>query len=332
MDNKLYAKIKKIIKDYVIPLLIFVAVFALFTVKLPWSIYAPGGLINVADRINSKEIGDNYFLTYVSFIDGTIPTLALAKILPSWDIISNDDIKMEDEDLIDANERDRIYLKESVSNAIYVAYTKNNYAVNIVKEHAYITYVFDKEDTLFRVGDELISYDDKNFVSFASLDDYIKTKSLGETIKVKVNRNDRIKTFDVKIRNIEGEAKLGISLSVVHEYDNNPNIEYTTKDSESGSSGGLMMTLAIYDVLANEDLARGRKISGTGTISEDGTVGEIGGIKYKLAGAVKKKADIFLAPTANYREALLEKEKNDYDIEIIEAKDIDQVISALRNY
>ena len=31
-----------------------------------------------------------------------------------------------------------------------------------------------------------------------------------------------------------------------------------------------------------------KKIVGTGTIEEDGSVGEIGGVKYKLSGAVKK--------------------------------------------
>lgn len=331
MDNKLYVKLKKIIKEYLLPIIVILMVIFVFTIKLPWSVYAPGGLIDVSDRINSDKIGENYFLTYVSFIEGTIPSLALALVLPSWDIVSNDEIKLEDEELEDANKRDKIYLKESVSNAIYVAYEMNNIDVNIKKSHGYITYVFEKETTDFEVGDEIISYDGIDFSNLEELNNYIKTKKLDDVITVKVIRNEKTKEIEAKVRNIDGAAKLGISLSLVYEYSNSPNLEYKTKSSESGSSGGLMMTLALYDVLSDEDLSNNRRISGTGTISLDGTVGEISGVKYKLAGAVKNKADIFLAPSANYEEALLLKEQNDYDIEIIEAKNIEQVIEALRN-
>ena len=107
------------------------------------------------------------------------------------------------------------------------------------------------------------------------------------------------------------------------------NIEFKYSSNESGSSGGLMSTLEIYDSLVEEDITKGLKIAGTGTINYDGTVGEIGGVKYKLAGAVKKKADVFLVPSNNYQEALELKEKNNYDIKIIEAKDFKSVLKSL---
>ena len=59
--------------------------------------------------------------------------------------------------------------------------------------------------------------------------------------------------------------------------------------------------------LTEEDITKGKKIVGTGTIEEDGSVGSIGGVKYKLNGAVRQKADIFLVPAGeNYEEALKE--------------------------
>jgi PDZ domain-containing protein len=57
-----------------------------------------------------------------------------------------------------------------------------------------------------------------------------------------------------------------------------------------------MMTLEIIAQLTNDDLTRGFRIAGTGTISADGTVGQIGGINYKLMAADKEKADYFLVP------------------------------------
>ena len=61
-----------------------------------------------------------------------------------------------------------------------------------------------------------------------------------------------------------------------------------------------------------------------------GNVGEISGVKYKLAGAVKKDADIFIVPTANYKEAIKLKNENNYNIEIIEADTLENVIEKLK--
>ena len=105
------------------------------------------------------------------------------------------------------------------------------------------------------------------------------------------------------------------------------------KGNESGPSGGLMLTIAIYDKLVSKDLTNGLKIVGTGTIDYDGNVGQIDGVAYKLKGAVKKGADIFIAPTGeNYQECVKLKKKKGYKIDIIEAKTFEQVIRQLENY
>lgn len=104
-----------------------------------------------------------------------------------------------------------------------------------------------------------------------------------------------------------------------------------TKGSESGSSGGLMLALAIYNDLIKDDLTKGRKIVGTGTISLDGTVGAIDGVKYKMLGAAKKEADIFLCPEENYDEAL--KIKNEFELDLIlkSVKTFDEAVDYLLN-
>ena len=72
------------------------------------------------------------------------------------------------------------------------------------------------------------------------------------------------------------------------------------------------------------------KIIGTGTIDSEGNVGIIGGIKYKLIGAVNNKAKIFLCPKDNYEEASrLAKERN-YDIIIKSISTFDEAIKYLK--
>lgn len=72
-----------------------------------------------------------------------------------------------------------------------------------------------------------------------------------------------------------------------------------------GPSGGLLQTLALYNCLVEEDITKGRKIAGTGTIDVNGKVGPIGGIQQKIYTAFDDDIEIFLCPKDNYEEALI---------------------------
>ena len=91
-----------------------------------------------------------------------------------------------------------------------------------------------------------------------------------------------------------------------------------------------MTSLYIYNKI-DKDVTKKRKIAGTGTIDADGNVGEIGGVKYKLKGAVKSKADIFFVPEANYEEAINEKKKNNYQIDIVMVKTLSDAVEFLES-
>ena len=64
-----------------------------------------------------------------------------------------------------------------------------------------------------------------------------------------------------------------------------------------------MAALTVYDTVADEDLAAGRHIVGTGTIEGDGTVGRIGSIREKAWTAVAAGADVMLVPATQAAEA-----------------------------
>lgn len=330
MSNKYYDKLIHFIKVDLLPVLIFIVVFLLLNIKLPWSVYSPGGLISVKERLNVTDADDNYYLTYVSFSRGTPVTLLVGFIMPEWDIISNDDIKNDQEDMDDVEKRDKIYMEEAISNSTYVAYTKAGITPNITSNHLYITYIVEDAKTNLKIGDEILSYDDIKYTAYNEFNSYVHDKKVGDNIKLLVKRDKKNIDVECTLIDVNGEAKIGVMLSEINDYENDPDVKYSAKESESGSSGGLMMTLALYDYLTEEDIHKNRKIAGTGTISIDGTVGEISGVKYKLAGAVKKKADIFLVPSENYNEAVELQKKHNYKIKIIEAKTFDQVLEELK--
>ena len=89
------------------------------------------------------------------------------------------------------------------------------------------------------------------------------------------------------------------------------------------------MALMTYNALTKQDLTHGKNIVGTGTINLDGTVGEIGGVKYKLMGAVRKNADVLLVPEGNYEEAMKVKKDKGYDIDIVSVKKLSDAINYL---
>jgi PDZ domain-containing protein len=79
-----------------------------------------------------------------------------------------------------------------------------------------------------------------------------------------------------------------------------------TIDSQNigGPSAGLMFTLEIMNQLTDVDLTGGRRIAGTGTIDQEGTVGPIGGVRQKIFAAINAGAELVFVPAGNYEQAL----------------------------
>ena len=158
----------------------------------------------------------------------------------------------------------------------------------------------------------------------------MKNHEIGDKIKVKVLEKGKEKVKDVEIVEIADSKKMGIGLNILYDYELSDQINYSKNSSEMGSSGGFINALYIYSYLIDEDFITGRNIVGTGTIDELGTVGEIGGLKYKMKAAVKAKADIFFVPEGNCEEAKELKEKNKYEINMVCVSKFEDAIAYLK--
>lgn len=335
MFTKFYEKIKKFIKENYKGILLILIIYILFNYSLPYSIYTPGGVINMSDRIESEdklyETSGSINSTYVSMVKGTIPMLLLSKIMPSWDIISNDELTMDNENIAETMKRDQYYMQEAISNATLVAYKKAGKEVDVVNQKNIITYISDEAKTDLKLYDNILSYDGISFESFNNLREYIAQKLVGDVINFEVIRDDKKIMRKAEVIDLNGEKKIGLMIATINEYKTSPQITVKTLSSESGPSGGLMTALAIYEAITEDDITKNRIIAGTGTIDSDGNVGEIGAITYKIAGAVKKGADVFLAPRENYEEAKEFTEKKGYDIIIVSVGTFDDAIDYLES-
>lgn len=334
MTNKIYVNIKKFIKENYKFLIVYAVILLLFTVSLDYEIYTPGSLSNLDKRIeveNGYESEGSFNLTYVSAKKGTIPFILLSYIIPSWDLVSIDDVRIENEDYEDILERGKIDLESVNENAIAVAFENANLDYEITRNELKVYYVFENAKTNLKVGDTILEVEGQKVTSTEDLNKIFENRNVGDEVTFKIERDGKILERKGTLYQEEDEDRkiIGLYLTNVIKVKTNRNIEFNYKGNESGASGGLMSTLEIYNRITENDITKGLKIAGTGTIKLDGTVGEIGGVKYKLAGAVKKKADAFIVPTGNYKEALEIKEKMGYDITLIEAKTFKQVLESL---
>ena len=332
MFAKIYEKIKEFIKENYKELIVLIVIVLLFTIKLPYSIYTPGGAVNLNNRIrveNGYETEGSFNMAYVSMVRGSIPFLLISYVIPDWDIVAASDITAEGEDMDEMLERERLYMQESMDAAIINAYQAAGEDITITRTVNEVSYLSEDSDTDLEIGDQILSVNGEEISSLDDLKSIVESLSSGTEVTLRVIRDDEERDCTAVTYDTNDGTKIGVSLLTTYEYETDPEVTITSKASEAGSSGGLMMSLAIYNQLVPEDITGGMKIVGTGTIDIEGNVGEIGGVRYKLIGAVKNDADLFICPEENYEEAMSVKKEKDYDITIISVSTFLEAIEKL---
>ena len=311
--------IKTILKEdkfYIIALAILILIF---NIRLPFYVNAPGGTININNRIeyqDKKEYKGSLNMLYVTEYVASIPFYLLSHIIPDWDLESIKENQVSStESVEEINKRNKILLENSINNATYVAYKSANKKIEITKTK-YVVVAVTKENGLKR-GDEILEVEGKKVSSLEMIKQTIEEKNVGDAINLKIKRNNKEQEVVAKIEKEENKKALGVMIVTNYNLKPEKEVKLKFKQSESGSSGGLMMSLSIYSAISGKDILKGRNIAGTGTIDMNGNVGEIGGIKYKIMGAVKNKMDVVLVPSANYKEAIKVKEAKNYKIKIV---------------
>lgn len=322
-------KIKEFFKNNIKYILILVIVGIIANYPLPYYIEAPGGTIDITNRI---DIDGGYVskgslnLLYVTEYRGNVMTYLMGLVLPSFDIEKQEERQISNESAQDIYIRNRVMLENSIDNATILAYRHANKTVNITGYNNVILANYNDND--LKIGDNIISIDDVKVSNLIDIKNELDKKEANQTITISVMRDNKEHSFKIKL---DDEKKLGIIVQTDYEYELDPEINIKFKTSESGSSGGLMLALSIYNAITSEDITHGFKVAGTGTIDIEGNVGEIGGIKYKIMGAVRNKMDLVFVPTANYEEAIKVKKEHNYDIDIIKVNTFEEALNYLNN-
>lgn len=300
-----------------------VLLFASSFYYLPFYVSKPGmakelePIIEVEDGYDTKGA---FMLTTIRMGRANIYTYVLAKMNDYQEVYPIEEIRRKDESDEEYNVRQLHMMDASKTTAIEVAYKTANLPVSYDYKGVYVLNVIKNmpADGILKPGDRIFQVDDVSFESSEEFIQYVSKKSAGTQIELTYKRGkETLKDVLVVEPFEENNNKVGVGIGLVddREIKVSPEVNVETDDI-GGPSAGLMFTLEIYNQLIEEDLTRGYKIAGTGTILPDGIVGPIGGIEQKVVAADKAGADIFLAPNENG-----EKDSN-YEAALKTAKDI----------
>lgn len=133
----------------------------------------------------------------------------------------------------------------------------------------------------------------------SQLREIIADSGTQQSLTLLVSRAGRVETVEVIPRMSPGEPSVPmIGILVTGRYEFPIDVEIAL-ENVGGPSAGLMFALGVVEKLSERDLTAGLVIAGTGTISADGEVGSIGGVRHKMFGALNDGASVFLAPAGN---------------------------------
>jgi len=162
-------------------------------------------------------------------------------------------------------------------------------------------------DGHLRSGDILRTVDGERVADAEAVVERVGAHGPGEELRLGYTRNGREETATVTLQPSEDgsdpdKGRLGILVGDTPA--DGTDVEISIDPKVGGPSAGLVLAIAIIDKLSPGDETGGASVAGSGTITADGEVGPIGGIRHKIRAARSEGATEFLVPAANCAEAV----------------------------
>ncbi|MEC5188467.1 SepM family pheromone-processing serine protease [Geobacillus thermodenitrificans] len=321
-----------------------VLAFLLFFVKLPYYVMMPGSAQYLKPLVH-VENGDRdegtFMLTTVRMGRANVVAYLLAHIRPFYELHPVEEIKQEGESDKEYTMRQLELMEQSKEAAIVVAYQHAGKPVTNEAKGVYVMSVLPNMPAAGRLeaGDRIAAIDGQSINTSEQIVSYVREKQAGDRVRVTFIRDRKQHEAELVLKPFPhhpNQIGLGVTLRTDYDVRTDPPVEV---DSEQigGPSAGLMFSLEIYNQLVDEDITKGRKIAGTGTIDIHGEVGPIGGIAQKVVAADREGADVFFAPnehgapSSNYREAVRTAKKIGTKMKIVPVDTFDEAIRYLRS-
>lgn len=310
---------------------VVVALLALtFFLPLPYVVYRPGLTIDVLGQAAGKPIigvqgeksyrDDGQLRMVTVSVTSPDTKVHLPELLTAWlnkrdAVYPWDAVYTKGESNDDSRAEGAAQMASSQDTATAVALRETGVTV---PEVTTIAGVGKGEPAygLLQAGDIVISIDGHPAKDADAMVKLIRATPSGKTLTFVIKRKGAERTVMVTPTDHDGTPRIGASVGVG--YDLPVKATINIDSAIGGPSAGLIFTLAIYDSLTPGSLTGGNRIAGTGEIEPDGSVGAIGGIQQKIAGATRDGAKLFLVPKENCDEAVGAVDAIDHHIRLVE--------------
>lgn len=318
---------------------------------LPYYIEEPGSTINLKELITVDQKEDTqsgeFALTSVGVRQATPFRWLAAKFSNFDEIVSQKEFYGE----ATSEEYDQMqayYMQSAQNNAIQQALSLANKPYTWQYKGVYVMSI-DAHSSFYgkiQVGDTVTKVNGQAFENSQSFMDAIRSKTVGEEVTITYLHEGKSLEAKGKLIELAETKKPGIGITLVDhtEIESSIPVDFHVENI-GGPSAGLMFTLEIYEQITQQNLRKGKKIAGTGTIDEKGQVGRIGGIDKKVASASQAGFEIFFAPDdlitdeekeqdptikSNYEEAKQAAEKLNTTMKIVPVKTVQDALDYLK--
>jgi PDZ domain-containing protein len=305
-------------------------------VPLPYYLFKPGSVRDTEPLIAVE--GTEVFpsegsigYTTVSLRQATLLGLAQGWLDDDIDVIDRDRV-LQGRDVDENREVNLQMMSDSKQVATQVALERLGYDIDVTVGQVVIEVIADTPaDGVLDAGDVITAIDGEAFDDAQDLSRLLDDERPGDTITATVQPPSGEAPRDVGLAlaaapDDPDKGVMGVRvMNVVLDYDFPVDVQIDTGDV-GGPSAGLAFTLALIDDLTPGDLTGGYDVAVTGTISDDGTVGPVGGTGQKAAAVREAGITLFLVPSADYQAAV---DHAGDDLEVVAVDTIDEALAAL---
>jgi PDZ domain-containing protein len=154
---------------------------------------------------------------------------------------------------------------------------------------------------LLAPGDVVLAVDGEPLTSGAALAERVRSSPAGVPLVLRIQHAGAERDQPITPEPVAGSdaPRIGVLVQTAVDRLVLPiDITLTPGVRIGGPSAGLMVGVTVYDLVADEDLLRGRRVAGTGTLDIDGVVGPVGGVPEKTLAAIAAGYDVMLVPSA----------------------------------
>ncbi len=289
----------------------------------------PGTAIDVRDVMTvagHRAPPQRYYMTDVTLQEHVSVALLLQAFAPGTRIIRTEDVIPQGVTIPQFDDIMRREMDESQTIAAVVAERAAHLPVGVPRSHVSIVR-FEPASAARHVllaGDILQTVNGKPVHTTVNVLNALFKVRPGDRVRVTYRRGHTVRQATVSTIAFKGKTRLGVYLLPSFEP---PRLAVPVRFKPfnvSGSSGGLMFAMGIYQTLMPGVRLKAAKIAGTGTIDYEGVIGAIEGAPQKLIAARRAGAQVFFVPRENYSDVA-----NVRDIRVIPVHTFAEALRAL---